>query len=63
MKSEDLNTIDIFSLTIRMLIRESKATQAEVIINKLYPILLQGLSQAKEEKRLKEFLETWCELL
>lgn len=61
--SEELNTVDIFSLTVKMIIREAKADQAEGMIDKLYPILLVGLSTATEEKRQKELLDTWSELL
>lgn len=46
-----------------MIIKESKEKQAEGMIDKLYPILLEGLSKATEEKRQKELLDTWSEIL
>lgn len=60
---EDANTIDIFSLTLRMIIKDSKDEQAQGFIDILYPQLLKGLTEAKEEYRQKALLDTCSDML
>jgi hypothetical protein len=57
-----METIDIFSLSIRGIINESQEERAPGIIHTLYPYLLKGIQQAKETNRKEECLDICTDL-
>lgn len=61
-KALTIETIDIFALTVRGIINESQEERAIKIINCLYPFLLKGIDQSKENIRKEECLDICSEL-
>jgi hypothetical protein len=55
-------TIDIFALCIRGIVNESTEERANGIITTLYPLLLKGIEQSRENQRKEECLDICSDL-
>lgn len=57
-----METIDIYSLSIRGIIQDSPEEKAQNIINTVYPHLLKGIETSKEALRRENCLEICTDL-